>query len=131
MFWMVFLLNSLPTTQGKIAMDGNFRHIAPRTALYAAPTGSNTLPSGCLVKTPSKTPPGIPQYPSAASPQPHSLHSNPYTPPISLSNTPHTPFSHPLAIKSSRLCQVLSASHKTARLQLYSPEWKNAPYPFV
>lgn len=33
LFFMALLLNSLLETQGKIAMDGNFSPIAPRTAL--------------------------------------------------------------------------------------------------
>ncbi|MBD5465705.1 MAG: hypothetical protein HDR22_07790 [Lachnospiraceae bacterium] len=44
LFFMALLLNSLFSTQGKIAMDGNFSHIAPWTALYDDPSGTNTLP---------------------------------------------------------------------------------------
>ena len=44
LFLAALFLNSLLSTQGKIAMDGNFRHIAPRTALYADPYGTNTFP---------------------------------------------------------------------------------------
>ena len=40
---LAVLLNSLPTTQGKIAMDGNFRNIAAWTPLYSAPSGTNPL----------------------------------------------------------------------------------------
>ena len=43
LFLAAFFLNSLSTTQGKIAMDGNFSHTAPRTALYDDPNGANTL----------------------------------------------------------------------------------------
>ncbi|MBD5106511.1 MAG: hypothetical protein HDT41_05985, partial [Lachnospiraceae bacterium] len=43
LFLSGIFLNSLLSTQGKIATDGNFRHIAPWTALYADPNGTNTL----------------------------------------------------------------------------------------
>ena len=43
LFWMGIFLNRLFSTQGKIAMDGNFRHIAPWRALYADPNGTNTF----------------------------------------------------------------------------------------
>ncbi|MBD5466009.1 MAG: hypothetical protein HDR22_09400 [Lachnospiraceae bacterium] len=42
LFLMAIFLNSLFTTQGKMAMDGHFRHIAPWRALYADPDGTNT-----------------------------------------------------------------------------------------
>ncbi|MBD5542859.1 MAG: hypothetical protein HDR01_01095 [Lachnospiraceae bacterium] len=42
LFLTAIFLNSLPKTQGKIAMDGNFRHIAAWTPLYADPDGTNT-----------------------------------------------------------------------------------------
>ena len=40
--WMGLFLHSLLYTQGKIAMDGNFRHAAPRTALHADPYAANS-----------------------------------------------------------------------------------------
>ena len=43
LFLMGLFLNSLSTTQGKIAMDGNFSHIAPWTALYDDPDGCESL----------------------------------------------------------------------------------------
>ncbi|MCM1160899.1 MAG: hypothetical protein NC412_06715 [Roseburia sp.] len=39
LFLMALFLNSLFDTQGKIAMDGNFSHIAPWKALYDDPFG--------------------------------------------------------------------------------------------
>ena len=44
LFLIKLLLNSLSTTQGKIAMEGNFSHIAPWTALYDDPAATNNLP---------------------------------------------------------------------------------------
>ena len=44
LFLAAIFLNSLLSTQGKIAMDGTFRHTAPRTALYDDPYGTNTFP---------------------------------------------------------------------------------------
>ncbi|MCM1173397.1 MAG: hypothetical protein NC393_14900, partial [Clostridium sp.] len=43
LFLMAIFLNSLFDTQGKIAMDGNFSHIAPWRALYDDPFGINNL----------------------------------------------------------------------------------------
>ncbi|MCM1162492.1 MAG: hypothetical protein NC412_14905, partial [Roseburia sp.] len=44
LFLMALFLNSLFSTQGKIAMDGNFSHIAPWRALYDDPFGISSLP---------------------------------------------------------------------------------------
>ena len=67
-----FSLTGCPIPRVKIAMDGNFRHIAPWRALYADPTGFHPLPSlfrkSVIQNTAS--PPGTIPPPSAASSHP-------------------------------------------------------------
>ena len=75
LFLVGLFLNSLSTTQGKIAMDGNFRHIAAWTPLYADPNGTNTL-SGLFrkpaVKNTAVNPsPSLFCVPSATPENPH------------------------------------------------------------
>ena len=77
LFLRALLLDSLSKTQGKIAMDGNFSHIAPRTALYDDPNGINNL-TRLFRKSAIKNTAANPPHPSSASSLPHLITSHPH-----------------------------------------------------